>query len=181
MKRTLLLLLFVSTAAFADDGLRLDYERQSLTATYRHYTQILNGLEVVGGGVIERVDRDGNVRELHRAIAHAPSIVRRRMPASEALTRVPAGVTREATLVSVNVNGEARPAWRIVIEPVKHERVAHYVDASTGEILRVEPLFASVQARVFDVNPVAKLNRPDLADQNNAASAVPDTAYSIVD
>jgi subtilisin-like proprotein convertase family protein len=181
MKRAALLLLFICTAAYADDGLRLDYERQSVTATYRHYTQILDGLEVVGGGVIERIDHDGNVREVHRAIAHAPSIVRRRMPASDALANVPPGMVRDETLVAVNVNGVARMAWRVVVEPVKHERVAHYVDASTGEILRVEPLYATVQARVFDVNPVAKLNRTDLADQNNSATAVPDSAYSVVD
>ncbi|PYQ48507.1 MAG: hypothetical protein DMF59_15795 [Acidobacteria bacterium] len=34
---------------------------------------------------------------------------------------------------------------------------------------------------MFDPNPVAKLNRPDLQDQADAASAVPDAAYSTVE
>lgn len=37
------------------------------------------------------------------------------------------------------------------------------------------------QARVFVANPVKTLNDPSLQDQNNAANAVPDAAYSIVD
>ena len=43
----------------ADDGLRLDWTRQSLTATWRHYTQIVGGMEVEGAGVIERIELPG--------------------------------------------------------------------------------------------------------------------------
>ncbi len=68
-----------------------------------------------------------------------------------------------------------------VVEEGLHKLYAHYVDASSGELLRSEALFSQVQARVFDINPVAKLNRPDLADNNNVATAVPNEAYSIVD
>ena len=71
-RRLVILLLLVAPAALADDGLRLDWTRQSLRATWRHYTQIVDGLEVVGGGVIERVDRDGRVHETFRALARRP-------------------------------------------------------------------------------------------------------------
>ncbi|MCU1349461.1 MAG: bacillolysin, partial [Acidobacteria bacterium] len=37
------------------------------------------------------------------------------------------------------------------------------------------------KGRVFDVNPVARLNDPALQDGNNAAAAVPESAYSVVE
>jgi subtilisin-like proprotein convertase family protein len=183
MRRLLLsLVLLLTAAAVHAQDLRLDYERESLVGTYRHYTQYVDGLPVVGGEVIERVDHDGSVRELHRAIARATP-KRTLIAKSDALAGVPSGLLRDEQLVAVNVGGEARPAWRVVVEQNPHEPVAHYVDAATGEILRSQPLFAHITAkgRVFDPNPVAKLNDPSLRDQNNSAAAVPDAAYSLVD
>ena len=159
-----------------------DWTRESLTATWRHYTQIVGGMEVEGAGVIERIDHDGSVHEEYRELVAAPPPGPRRMiAASDAMRALPAGLLVEQKLVALNDHGSARPVWRIVVEQTPHHPFAHYVDAATGELLRAEPLFSRVQARVFDVNPVAKLNRPDLADNNAAASAVPDAAYSIVD
>jgi subtilisin-like proprotein convertase family protein len=176
-----LVLLFLAAAANAQD-LRLDYERESLLGTYRHYTQYVNGLPVLGGEVIESVARDGSVRELHRAIA-TPAPKRALIAKSTALGVAPRGNVRDAQLVAVNEGGEARPAWRVLVEEKPHEPVAHYIDAATGELLVSQPLFAQITAkgRVFDTNPVAKLNDPSLRDQNDSASAVPDAAYSIVD
>ncbi|HEX3577008.1 MAG TPA: proprotein convertase P-domain-containing protein, partial [Thermoanaerobaculia bacterium] len=183
MRRFLLSLtfLFLAAAVHAQD-LRLDYERESLLGTYRHYTQYVNGLPVLGGEVIERVAHDGSVRELHRAIA-TPSPKRALIAKSAAVAAAPPGDLRDAQLVAVNVGGEARPAWRVVVEEKPHEPVAHYIDAATGTLLVSQPLFAQVTAkgRVFDTNPVAKLNDPSLRDQNNSAAAVPEAAYSLVD
>lgn len=176
------LVLFVSAAVVNGQDLRLDYERQSLVGTYRHYTQHVDGLPVLGGEVIERVDRDGSVRELHRAIATAgpkrPLIAK-----GSALWMVPAGTVHDEQLVAVSVNGEAKPAWRVVVEQNPHEPTAHYIDAATGTLLLSKPLFAHItgKGRVFDPNPVTALNDPTLRDQNNAAAAVPDAAYSLVD
>jgi subtilisin-like proprotein convertase family protein len=183
MRRALpFLLVLLPLIARADDGLRLDRTRESLTSTWRHYTQIVDGLEVVDAGVIERVDRDGSVHEVHREMAAPPPRVPRRMiAASEATRSVPLGMVLDQKLVALNDEGIARSVWRLVVEATPHRPYAHYVDASTGTLLRSVPLFSRVQARVFDLNPVAKLNRPDLLDQNNTANAVPATAYSIVD
>jgi subtilisin-like proprotein convertase family protein len=183
MRRFLLslALLFLAAAVHAQD-LRLDYERESLLGTYRHYTQYVDGLPVLGGEVIERVARDGSVRELHRAIAaRAPK--RALIPKSKAITNAPSGAFQDVQLVAVNAGGEARPAWRVVVEEKPHEPVAHYIDAATGTILVSKPLFAEITAkgRVFDTNPVAKLNDPSLRDHNDSAAAVPDAAYSLVD
>jgi hypothetical protein len=67
------------------------------------------------------------------------------------------------------------------VEERPHRKYANYYDATTGALIRSDALFWSIRGRVFEVNPVAKLNRPDLQDQNDVASAVPDAAYSIVD
>src|SRR5438067_4514355 len=183
MRRLLLslVLLFFAAVANAQD-LRLDYERESLLGTYRHYTQYVDGLPVLGGEVIERVARDGGVRELHRAIA-TPGPRRILIAKSTAVAAAPQGNLRDAQLVPVNRGGEARPAWRVVVEQKPHEPVAHYIDAATGTLLVSQPLFAQITAkgRVFDTNPVVKLNDPELRDQNDSAAAVPDAAYSLVD
>ncbi|MGA8807266.1 MAG: proprotein convertase P-domain-containing protein [Thermoanaerobaculia bacterium] len=176
-----LVLLFLAAAVNAQE-LRLDYERESLLGTYRHYTQYVNGLPVLGGEVIERVAHDGSVRELHRALATAAP-KRSLMAKSTAIAVAPRGTVCDAQLVAVNDGGVARPAWRVVVEEKPHEPVAHYIDAATGTLLKSQPLFAQITAkgRVFDTNPVVKLNDPSLRDQNDSAAAVPDAAYSIVD
>jgi len=157
--------LLLATSVSAGD-LKLVAERHSLTATWRIYRQVIDGVEVYGTDVIQRVDDDGSVHETHRNVVSRAA--RRPLSAGD-------------DLVAVNVNGEARPARRVVVEERPMERVALFVDPSTGEVLRREPLFWTAKARVFDPNPVAKLNRPDLQDGNNAASAVPAEAYTEVE
>ncbi|MDP9361414.1 MAG: proprotein convertase P-domain-containing protein [Acidobacteriota bacterium] len=175
------LVLFLSAAAVNAQDLRLDYERESLIGTYRHYTQYVDGLAVLGGEIIERVDHDGSVRELHRAIATAAP-KRALIAKRSALWTVPAGTVRDEQLVAVSISGEARPAWRVVVEENPHEPTAHYIDAATGALLLSKPLFARItgKGRVFDPNPVTKLNDPSLRDQNDSPAAVPETAYSLV-
>jgi len=183
MRRFLFPIVLLAAAAVVQaQDLRLDYERESLIGTYRHYTQYVDGLPVVGGEVIERVERNGTVRELHRAIATAAP-KRALIAKSTALASAPAGAVRDEQLVAVNIDGEARPAWRVIVEQNPHEPVAHYIDAATGTLLLSQPLFARITAkgRVFDPNPVTKLNDPTLRDQNGSAAAVPDAAYSLVD
>ena len=183
MRRLLLLLLVLSAhAALGVDDLRLVLERKSLTATWRTYHQFIDGVEVVGTAVVERVDADGSVREVARETA--------RLRGGQALLLVPRATSQdrqeglsstERRLVYVNVSGEARPAWRTVVSERPLEPVAHYVDAATGQEIRTERLYWTAKGRVFDPNPVAKLNDPSLRDRNDAASAVPDAAYTVVD
>ena len=72
-------------------------------------------------------------------IAPSPLPRRRRtlIAKSTAIAAAPAGDVRDAQLVAVNVGGEARPAWRVVVEEKPHEPVAHYIDAATGALLRL--------------------------------------------
>jgi Proprotein convertase P-domain len=83
--------------------------------------------------------------------------------------------------VALYVDGKLHIAKQSIVYERPLEPYAEYRDAETGELLRREALFWTAKARVFDVNPVAKLNDPTLQDHNNAADAVPDAAYSVVD
>jgi subtilisin-like proprotein convertase family protein len=148
--------------------LRLDYVRTSLTKEVRHYAEYVDGVPVAGG---ERIEENGRVT--YDRVARPRADGDRR--------RVQTLVRRDGEPAFVNVNGEAVRAWRVVEFDRPLEPHARFYDAETGALLRDQPLFFRIKGRVFDVNPVAKLNDPSLRDQNNAAGAVPDAAYSIVD
>lgn len=165
----------ISVAATAQRSeMRLDRVRESLTGTHRHYQQTIDGIEVVGGERSETLLPEGAIRVDFERTAHIG--VRASSPA--AIGRPAA----DRNLVYVNVDGEARLARRVVVEPRRLEPHAQYFDAETGELLRDDPLFYTAkQGRVFDVNPVAKLNAPFLRDDNDAAAAVPPDAYSEAD
>jgi len=169
LSRVLLLFLGSVSVAFGDE-LRVDYMRQSLTATYTHYQQFIEGVPVVGGERIEGVDRDG-----HRFVSQ--SLARR----SEGRVIAAAVTPLAGEPVYLNVEGQAIAARRVVVEERPRQPYARYYDVTTGALLRSDPLFWSAQGRVFDPNPVARLNMPSLQDQNDSAAAVPEAAYSIVD
>jgi hypothetical protein len=58
MWRAIALLLSFAAAAYGED-LRVDYTRESLTGSYVHYQQYIDGIRVVGGERIESTWRDG--------------------------------------------------------------------------------------------------------------------------
>ena len=160
--------ILLAAALSAAPDLRLETTRQSLGATYRRYRQYVDGREVVGADRIEET-RGGVTRVIHEQLASART------------DRVHALATCDEC-VYVNVDGEARLARREIVKPRPLEPHAVYYDANTGALLRDDALFftLSANARVFEVNPVTKLNDPTLRDHNNAASAVPDAAYTNV-
>jgi subtilisin-like proprotein convertase family protein len=149
--------------------LRLDYTRVSLTKTVRHYTQLVDGVEVAGG---ERIEENGRVT-FERFGTEQTRMSALHSGAQTFLSARPSAL--------VNVNGTLRPARRVVEFARPMEPYERWYDSETGALLRERPLFYTVKGRVFDVNPVAKLNDPSLRDQNNSAAAVPDAAYSVVD
>lgn len=171
MWRAIALLLSFSSLAYGED-LRVDYTRESLAGTHVHYQQYIDGIRVIGGERIESTFGDGR-----RAVTER--LATRRDSTRIAAQSVAAPIAGE--LVYLNLGGNATLASRVVIEEQPHKKYANYYDAATGALIRSDALFWSIQGRVFEVNPVAKLNRPDLEDQNDIAAAVPDAAYSIVD
>jgi len=166
MRRALALSLVFLALPLAAEEFRVDRVRESLLGTYRHSTQLIDGVEVVGG---ERIERDGRV-VYERALPKAPVSI------------MAATISRaNATRVYLDVNGVARLAWKTIAYERPMEPYAEYYDAATGALLRRDPLFWSAKARVFEANPVVKLNDPSLRDQNDSAAAVPAAAYSIID
>ncbi|HVS32447.1 MAG TPA: proprotein convertase P-domain-containing protein [Thermoanaerobaculia bacterium] len=138
--------------------LHLELIRHSLTGTHYRYQQYLDGVRVVGGEVNVTVGTDGRRTET-RTLGEAPNAAR----------------NGAAPHIYVNVDGVATPATRVVVD-----HIVRYVDPD-GEVIREEPLIAyGKPARVFDPNPVTKLNAPSLQNMNDSASAVPDEAYSDV-
>ncbi len=139
--------------------LRLELMRDSLVGTHYRYGQYFGDERVVGAELDRTVRPDGSVEEASDLVYLSPALRQGEGPHL------------------VNVSGVARRATRII-----DHRIARYIDAETGAVIRVEPRFAQAKpARVFESNPIEKLNDTNLQDQNNSASAVPDSAYATVD
>ena len=148
----------------AEPDLRLELTRESLAGTHHRYRQYIDGTPVVGGEVNVTVRPDGG-REEVRTMAMPPAGPR----------------VRSARGVWINVNGVARPATRAV-EDDGVGIIVRYLDPETGAVLHTEQnYFRSRASRVFDPNPVAKLNAPELRDMEDADAAVPPAAYSDVE
>lgn len=159
-------LLLVALSSFAaEPDLRLEHVRESLTGTHYTYRQYIDGVPVIGGERVESRDWFGIIRSSEERLAVDPK-TENRNPNADAV---------------INLAGIPRFARRVIVEERKLEPWAHYLDAETGELLRREPLFWNARARVFTANPVTKLNEPALRDRNDAAFAVPDSAYTEVD
>lgn len=167
--------------------LRLIDERESLRGRHFRFGQTIGGVPVVGAEATVAV-RDGAIRSVHSRVARGAA----RLPGPESAGAAAAQLVSlfpelagrpviASEPVLINHDGAVRPAHRFTIEPAPGRPIAYYVDAESGTLLRIEPLyFNDAPARVFESNPVTRLNNPTLQDRNNAAAAVPDAAYSTV-
>jgi zinc metalloprotease ZmpB len=85
-------------------------------------------------------------------------------------------VTQPCEAAAPVVDSNARPRLRRVIR----DHVAYDYDGTT--LVRTIPLWYNAKpARVFDPNPVVATNDPTLHDRNDAASAVPESAYRAIE
>jgi subtilisin-like proprotein convertase family protein len=91
-----------------------------------------------------------------------------------------------AFTAATHASGETHERWfegrrvrRAIVYESPLEPYAEDRDVRTGVIVRRIPLFyrATKPARVFEVNPVVATNDASLQDHNDAASAVPSSAY----
>ena len=165
-----MLSLFLAGALFAADDFRLGRVQESLTATYRHYQQYIDGIPVIGVERVERKTHQGKTEVVYDTRVERPAT-------SPADARPVAG----RSTVYVIHHGVARLARRTITADAPLQPYATYLDEETGEVIRREPLFWRAAARVFDGNPVVRLNDPTLQDQNDAAAAVPAAVYTTVD
>lgn len=150
--RTVLVLSLLAAIPLSAE-MRLELVRQSLTGTHCRYRQYVDGI---------------------------PSDVYE-MRACEA----PLGIASEAQALRIDTPLriiDGRVARREIVEVRPLERFAYDYDAATGALIRTIPLFYRAKpARVFDPNPVAAINDPDLRDGNDSAAAVPAHAYRDVE
>jgi subtilisin-like proprotein convertase family protein len=77
---------------------------------------------------------------------------------------------------------DGRTIHRAIVSEDPLRPYLHDYDAETGELVRRVPFFLRAKAAwVFDPNPVVTLNDPTLQDRNDAAHAVPSSAYRLVE
>lgn len=166
--------------------LRVLDERESLTGSHVRFQQIAEGVEVAGGSAVADYDRDGRLVALHNHTARLGAL-RWSITAEAALHLVRSdsdfsgAIATATSRVAFNADGVAIAAYRIDLETAPDRPWAVYVDAASGRILSKEPLYFEKSGRVFLQNPVARLNRTDLRDNDNSATAVPIEAYSTVE
>ena len=168
--------------------LRLITQRQSLTGLHSVYQQFIDGSPVLGSEMTVDTDRSGGIATIHNRVARITALRPARLDASGAEGALRAlepdldqGSIGPRELVLVKNGEEVRRAWRVIARPRAIEPWEYLIDAATGELLEKRALFFNVAARVFDPNPVVRLNAPGLQDQDNSSAAVPDSAYSTVD
>lgn len=126
-------LLMLASILQAQEDLRLELVRHSLTGTHYRYRQYLDGLPVAGGEVDLTVGADGSLRESIRAIARPPDA---------ALTR---RSTADLSLVLFNDNGALRFVRRVEVTDGMR-RTIRYEDPETHAVIREEPQYAMVKA-----------------------------------
>jgi subtilisin-like proprotein convertase family protein len=164
--------------------IRMIGRTESLTGTHLRFQQYLDGLPVLGGEVTVDVGSNGTISEVHSRLATRTTTAPPFRPFSdEAMAAIAAegsSIDRRDRVI-LNENGFGRLADRVIVRSGPVKRYAWYIDAATGGIIRREALFFTVRARVFESNPVVHLGDRSLRDHDDAASAVPDAAYSEVD
>jgi subtilisin-like proprotein convertase family protein len=162
--------------------LRLVEDRFSLAGRSVRYRQFAGGKPVLGGELVLRFDRSGDLVSLSNRLAvldrSLASVVPR--PAIPEMLRDATLVGREP--IAFAEEGMLRRAERFVVDDPPYGTVAYDVDSESGEILAITPDYAFVkQGRVFAANPVTALNDPGLRDSDDSALSVPESAYTVVE
>jgi Zn-dependent metalloprotease len=170
--------------ASVPEGLRQIQVRQSLLGTHTWYQQTYRGIPVLGGYYATHTDAAGavTVQDGRQQLTGLPSATagitgqRVRSMVAGRLGRQPAS----AELVVVP-GATAKLAW-MTHTAARGGTVRSLLDASTGTVLKEERTVreADGKGRVFDPNPVVRLQNEALTDNNNADSPVFKRAYSSV-
>ena len=170
--------------AAVPDGLQKVQVRQSLLGTHTWYRQLYKGIPVFGG-----------YYATHTAAGDAPAVTDGRKQVT-GLAKTAAGISGERAKTSVAGRLGKRPAGAdLVVVPGSPAKLAwvtltkspggtvqSVLDASSGALLTEKRTIreADGAGRVFDPNPVVRLQDESLDDEDDAASAVPNKAYRTV-
>ena len=190
--------------------LRLVQQRVSLLGTHRWYQQVDGGYDVLGGWYAVHTWTDGHTtaQDGRKALTAIPAVktdvtaqqAARRVAATDHSRAIPATTGRPMILPGTK-GGSARLVWQVVTSDGSGV-TASYVDAATARVVETRQLADAYQApvqtiahssrtsgkvahvtgrgRVFDPNPVVKLQDENLRDHSDADTAVPNTAYTVV-
>ncbi|MEV6630208.1 M36 family metallopeptidase [Actinoplanes sp. NPDC051470] len=171
-----------SAAPSLPDDLRQVQVRQSLLGTHTWYQQLYQGIPVLGGYYATHTEKnakapvvtDGRKQVTGLATRSAGiSGDRAKSAVAGRLKRQPAGAQ-----LMVVPGSPAKLAW-VTLTASPGGTVRSVLDASSGALLKEERTIrhADGKGRVFDPNPVVKLQDESLDDQDDAAAAIPAKAY----
>jgi Zn-dependent metalloprotease len=169
-----------SGAAGSTGELRLLQVRQSLLGRHFTYQQTYRGVDVLGGYLQRHAGNDGTVSVTDGRLAvHGLGSILPEVAAAAAgatgLAKVRGPLVR--TTLAILAGAPARLVWSVETE--HSDRIL--VDAMDGQVIRVESLarYVDGSGKVFDPNPVVKLQNEGLTDQGDVNTAVPDAAYRV--
>jgi hypothetical protein len=170
--------------ASVPDGLLKVQVRQSLLGAHTWYQQTYKGIPVLGG-----------YYATHTSSTGTPAVTDGRKQVT-GLARTTAGVTGDRAKSSVATRLGKQPAGaKLLVVPGSPAKLAwvtltksaagtvqSVLDAGSGALITEKRTIAEANGhgKVFDPNPVVKLQDESLTDQDDAASAVPAKAYKSV-
>ena len=180
--------------------LRLKYIQSSLTGKHVRFHQYHNGIEVYGAAISIHTNHSGQIRVIHSNYFPQINISTAASFSPDqaiSIAIADAGVFEvrkppRANLVifpsrDVGQIGDYADAYRLAYRVNLHSRqpLASWeciIDANTGEPLYQQNLlrYADGRGRVFNPNPVVALKDFTLMDQDDAADAIPEEAYTDV-
>ena len=196
--------LSIAATTAVPSNVKLLQTRTSLLGVHQWYRQMRNGYPVVGGLYARHTDTTGatkgHVMIWDGRVNAGPLATTKATVAAATATHAAAAATKGTPITLVKPSlwvlpgAQSHLVWKVSTYTDSAGYVS-YVDAATGKVLKsyiesqsdssaqtkggVHPdRFVSGKARVFDPNPVVKLQDEDLKDNNDADSAVPKEGYS---
>ncbi|WP_433366765.1 M36 family metallopeptidase [Actinoplanes sp. CA-142083] len=173
-----------TAAQAAPEGLKQVQTRQSLLGQHTWYQQTYRGIPVFGGYYAKHTNTNGSVTvdDGRKAVTGLADTVAE-LPAQRAKSGVAGrlgGQPGSAELV-IMPGSPAKLAW-MTLTPTRTGTFRTLVDAGSGAVLHEENTVqhSDGKGRVFDPNPVVRLQDESLTDQDDADSAVPARAYRTV-
>ena len=189
------------------DDLRVHQTRTSLLGTHRWYQQLRDNRVVYDGWYATHTDAQGNVtvwdgrRDVSEVSATSATMSLAQVldDAASAADATAADVVDSSLLIlpADRPTGEAHLAWAVHTTTGRGAATT-FVDAEDGTILDVvetaseksapttqpdgtrETFSVTGRGRVFDPNPVVKLQNQSLRDRNDSNAAVPARGYTVV-
>lgn len=180
--------------------LRLTDIQSSLTGKHVRLHQYYKGIAVYGATISLHTNHSGQIRVIHNNYYPEINISTTASLTPEGAIDIAIAETRAFNLrkppranlvIFPNPNagqiGDYTDAYRLAYRAIVHSHQPlasweYIIDANTGEPLHRRNLlrFAKGQGRVFNPNPVVALKDFTLMDQDDAADAIPDKAYTDV-